>query len=305
MPVGATPILREAIRPSKASSFSASDRSISRGSEHYWPFGEYPDVEVVHRTETSGHWCEFYETFAVTGVILGRPVEWRCGQTANLRAIDRLMLTQPGDLHVDVPPCSVSSWQVVRVPRVVVEREAVKQGLTPPIVLATRMSADPSAVAAFVDLHHSIRERGSPLEIRASLSRCVGILVEGCHDGGHRPATEHVSIRRARAYMRERLSCDGGLEELARTVGVGKFQLIKLFRRQCGLPPRKYLMYMRVARAKGLLSQGRLCTDVAQETGFYDQSHMNRWFQNVYGLSPGAYLRQRQRAWSAVETEVA
>jgi AraC-like DNA-binding protein len=299
------PILREAIRPSKASLFSASDRSVSRGSEHYWPFGEYPDFEVVHRTETSGQWCEFYETFAVTGVILRRPLESRCGQTADLRAIDRLMLTQPGDLHVDVPPFSVSSWQVVRVPRGVVEREAVKQGLTPPVVLGTRMSADPPAIAAFVDLHHLIRRGGSPLEIRALLSRCVGTLLAGCHQGVHRPATEHVSIRRARAYMRERLSSVGGLEELAKTVGVGKFQLIKLFRRQCGLPPRKYLMYMRVARAKSLLSQGLLCTDVAQETGFYDQSHLNRWFRNVYGLSPGAYLRQRQRAWSVVETEVA
>ena len=90
------------------------------------------------------------------------PVEWRCGQTADLRAIIRLMLTQPGDLHVDVPPCSVRSWQVVRVPRDVVEREAVKQGLTPPVVLGARVSADPPAIAAFVDLHHLIRETAPP-----------------------------------------------------------------------------------------------------------------------------------------------
>jgi transcriptional regulator GlxA family with amidase domain len=96
--------------------------------------------------------------------------------------------------------------------------------------------------------------------------------------------------------MRDSLAGICSLEDLATVGRIGRFQLIKLFRRQWGVPPKKYLMHMRVARARILLSQGVPCTDAAQDTGFCDQSHLNRWFHRVYGMSPGAYVRQRRAA---------
>jgi AraC-like DNA-binding protein len=40
-----------------------------------------------------------------------------------------------------------------------------------------------------------------------------------------------------------------------------------------------------------LLATGRPCGEIAFEVGFFDQSHLNRWFRRVYGISPGEYQR--------------
>jgi AraC-like DNA-binding protein len=225
-------------------------------------------------------------------------MEWRCGTRLYVRSVDRLMLTQPGDLHLDSPLRPRASWQVVRIPRVVVEREAIRRGIAGPIALRTHASADPSAITAFAQLHCAVRRRSPADEIRTLLSRCTGALLDQCHDDGDHEygVAEHVSVRRARTFMRDSLAGTCSLEELATVGRVGRFHLIKLFRREWGVPPKKYLMHMRVARARTLLSEGVPCTDAAQDTGFCDQSHLNRWFHRVYGMSPGAYVRQRRAA---------
>jgi AraC-like DNA-binding protein len=269
--------------------------SLEGLAEHYWPLPELPELEIVQRTRAAARWCEFHETFAVSGGLAGPPVEWRCGTRVYVRAVDRLMLTQPGDLHLDSPLRSSASWQVVRIPRVVIEREAIRRGIAGPIALRNHASVDPSAITAFAQLHCAVRRRGAADQIRSLLARCTGALLDQCDDNGagERGIAEHVSVRLARAYMRDSLAGLCTLQELAAVGRVGTFQLIRLFRREWGMPPKKYLMHMRVARARVLLSEGVPCTEVAQETGFCDQSHLNRWFRRVYGMSPGAYARQR------------
>ena len=41
--------------------------------------------------------------------------------------------------------------------------------------------------------------------------------------------------------------------------------------------------------AQKLLQQGRAPVDVALQTGFSDQSHFTNYFQQMIGLTPGAY----------------
>ncbi|SQC91622.1 Uncharacterized protein conserved in bacteria [Cedecea neteri] len=50
-------------------------------------------------------------------------------------------------------------------------------------------------------------------------------------------------------------------------------------------------MRLRLRTARALLAQGKEPALVASQTGFADQSHMGRWFQRAYRLSPVAYQR--------------
>jgi AraC-like DNA-binding protein len=100
---------------------------------------------------------------------------------------------------------------------------------------------------------------------------------------------EHIAIRRAREHMVAHLRGPVLLDQLARAAGVGKFRLASLFTRELGCPPHRYLVHLRVAYAKELLAQGALPAKAAYEAGFCDQSHLNRWFRRLVGLSPGAY----------------
>jgi transcriptional regulator GlxA family with amidase domain len=57
---------------------------------------------------------------------------------------------------------------------------------------------------------------------------------------------------------------------------------------------------LRVQRAQELLRAGMPAAIVANESGFFDQSHLSRHFRSVCGMTPGEYLvHVRNRAGSA------
>ncbi len=54
----------------------------------------------------------------------------------------------------------------------------------------------------------------------------------------------------------------------------------------------QYLLKVRIDRVAQLLRQGRLSgAQIAQQTGFCDQSALSRKFRRATGLSPRQYLR--------------
>jgi AraC-like DNA-binding protein len=98
-----------------------------------------------------------------------------------------------------------------------------------------------------------------------------------------------AALARAREYLAEHCAENVGLAELAATVGVDRFGLVRGFSRAYGLPPHAWLLQERVRRAQRLLRAGRRAADVAAEVGFADQSHLTRRFKQVVGVTPGRY----------------
>jgi len=47
---------------------------------------------------------------------------------------------------------------------------------------------------------------------------------------------------------------------------------------------------------QGLLNTNKSLADIAEESGFYDQSHMTALFTRLYGVSPRRYREARQLA---------
>jgi AraC-like DNA-binding protein len=66
-----------------------------------------------------------------------------------------------------------------------------------------------------------------------------------------------------------------------------------VFKGATGAPPHAYQTQLRVTRAKQLLLAGQLLKEVAQEVGFFDQSHLLRHFRRHTGISPGQYRAAR------------
>jgi AraC family transcriptional regulator len=58
-----------------------------------------------------------------------------------------------------------------------------------------------------------------------------------------------------------------------------------------GEPPHRYVIRLRIERAKELLREGRLSlAQVAAAVGFADQCHFNRHFKRLVGETPGQFL---------------
>ncbi|WP_197041245.1 helix-turn-helix domain-containing protein [Chondromyces apiculatus] len=104
------------------------------------------------------------------------------------------------------------------------------------------------------------------------------------------------SAERIRALLHARVGEALTLDEIAREVSLSRAYVVHSFKRAFGVTPYEYLMHLRVGRARDLLGQGVRAAEVAQACGFYDQSHLNRWFRKVLGVTPGAYAARAREA---------
>jgi AraC-like DNA-binding protein len=103
--------------------------------------------------------------------------------------------------------------------------------------------------------------------------------------------SERAHILRVRAYLEEHATENISLNQLAALVNLSPFYLLRVFRETVGLPPHSYLTQIRVSRAKHLISASMPLAEVAAAVGFTDQSHLNRHFKALTGVTPGQYAR--------------
>jgi AraC family transcriptional regulator len=99
-------------------------------------------------------------------------------------------------------------------------------------------------------------------------------------------------IRRVCRYMDENLGKEIGLADLAGLIGISHEHFCRAFRRSTGLPPHRWLLQRRVAKAQMLLADPELTlTQIAQEVGYAGQSAFGAAFRKVTGKTPTQYRR--------------
>ncbi|PZR41579.1 AraC family transcriptional regulator [Paraburkholderia fungorum] len=96
-------------------------------------------------------------------------------------------------------------------------------------------------------------------------------------------------IARARARIDDDPSSPLTLADLAADSGMSRFQLLRGFAQETGLPPHAYRMQRRVMLARRLIAGGANLAAAAAAAGFADQSHMTRAFVRLLGITPSNY----------------
>ncbi|EJY0898667.1 AraC family transcriptional regulator [Vibrio parahaemolyticus] len=131
--------------------------------------------------------------------------------------------------------------------------------------------------------------------LRETLVYGTLIKLASKHSTHRAPLKESTKAQRQLQLVKEFLEdfpqTDVSLEELAKLAGLSPFHLLREFQKQFGFPPHAYQIQQRLRMAKKLLKQGQIISDVAQECGFHDQSHLHRHFKKAMGVTPGQYLR--------------
>jgi AraC-like DNA-binding protein len=122
----------------------------------------------------------------------------------------------------------------------------------------------------------------------------VTLLLDVMLPASRRPSAVVPEIDRARAMIDAAPAAAVSLDDLADLVGASRFQTIRAFARATGLTPHAYVTQRRVALARKLIAEGRALAEAAAESGFFDQSHMNRHFSRIFGVTPGAYAAALQ-----------
>jgi AraC family transcriptional regulator len=97
-------------------------------------------------------------------------------------------------------------------------------------------------------------------------------------------------LKNAREAFDSRLAESLSLRSVAHEVGVHPVYLAAAFRRFHGCSPGQYLRRRRFERARHLIADPNVSlAQVATDTGFSDQSHLNRVFRRFTGMTPGQY----------------
>ncbi|MFM0056093.1 AraC family transcriptional regulator [Paraburkholderia phytofirmans] len=96
-------------------------------------------------------------------------------------------------------------------------------------------------------------------------------------------------IARAKARIDDDPSSPLTLADLAADSGMSRFQLLRGFAHEMGLPPHAYRMQRRVVLARQWIARGATLADAAAAAGFADQSHMTRAFVRLLGVTPANY----------------
>jgi AraC family transcriptional regulator len=101
-------------------------------------------------------------------------------------------------------------------------------------------------------------------------------------------------LRRATEILASRVDGNVSLTELARAVDLSPSHFARAFKQTTGKPPHRWLLELRIEKAKEmLLGSGLPLAEIALTCGFTDQSHFTRVFSRIARSSPGAWRRAR------------
>src|SRR5207249_3008805 len=98
--------------------------------------------------------------------------------------------------------------------------------------------------------------------------------------------------RRVAEFIDEHLAEDVPLAKLAGIARLSVFHFARAFKQSFGMPPHRYHVARRIARAKSLLGEpARSVTEIAFGLGFHELSSFTAAFRKQAGVSPSQYRR--------------
>jgi AraC-like DNA-binding protein len=208
-----------------------------------------------------------------------------------------IALMPAGEIHdglaVDDAGCTLKTFRLA--PELVTTITQDISGNHREPTFGARLLADAGLAGELLHLHAAMRQHdgASGLDVQTQWLMLLERLLGQSHSivpaAGH-SGLARVQWERVRDYCFTHLADKITLDELAGLCALGRFQFIKQFKQTVGMTPHAWLLRLRLERACALLSQSsQAIATVAQEVGFYDQSHFNRAFRQAYGVAPSRY----------------
>jgi len=99
---------------------------------------------------------------------------------------------------------------------------------------------------------------------------------------------ELILINDIKEYIVTNIDFPPTLDEISKKYNLSKEHIIRVFKKELGLTPHAFITNYKINQAKNLLLTNSLksLSEVAIETGFYDQSHFSKAFKRVFAITP-------------------
>lgn len=150
-------------------------------------------------------------------------------------------------------------------------------------------------------LNQSVATIGDYFVIRRAfedwLSAYINAMLKSGRDPTVMASTDHRVLKAARLLDQSSRHAPLKENELAAMVGLSVTHLNRLFQRELGVSPQKYLEQRRMEAALLLLREHkRSIKETAYELGFASLPHFSTWFKRRHGFSPTTFLKQAKTA---------
>jgi AraC-like DNA-binding protein len=110
------------------------------------------------------------------------------------------------------------------------------------------------------------------------------------------PGAKPTIAEAAQKYINEHIDKKITIKSICEDIGCSKTTLIASFKKEFGITVNSAITNAKLEEAKKLLTAGKLSiNEVAQATGFLDQSYFSKVFLSECGVSPSEYKREGRR----------
>lgn len=191
-----------------------------------------------------------------------------CVEDAFLREVAESVEVDPD--RVEISPLLGARDERIEQIGLMLKEEVEAEGL-----LGGRLYAESLATALAITLIRDHSSLGRTAAKNAARERAGGL--------------SRRALKDAVDYIGDNLEKDLKLTDIARAAHLSPYHFSRLFKQSTGLTPHRYVIERRVQRAKELLCSSTLpIAEIALLCGFANQSHLNRHFKRMLGVSPKA-----------------
>lgn len=135
--------------------------------------------------------------------------------------------------------------------------------------------------------------RANHEELLKMLLHCVFLIINRYLQKGHKTDGDMMSeIERASRYFKENFNREISIEQYAEEHLMTSNWFIKCFKNVMKITPRKYILSLRIAAAKGYLEgSNKNVTEISNAVGYDNALYFSRVFKKYTGLSPLEYRK--------------
>lgn len=254
------------------------------------PYVEARSVQYGGELRYARHW---HETFSI-GIITDGRSSYVNGTSAEIVEKGTLVVINPGDIHacnpLDGTPWSYLMFYFDKVwfGRLQAEwrgdtDETFRPYTTAAVHAPHLASAGEQLFAALTDTESSRFTR--EVSVIDYAARLAGELAPG----SSAPLDAGSKIEWAAGYIDANFAEALRLDDICAAVGLSSSYLIRAFKKRYGVAPHEYQTNRRIQHAQARLREGLPISQVALETGFADQAHLQRTFKRLTAATPGQY----------------
>ena len=142
-------------------------------------------------------------------------------------------------------------------------------------------------------IHRQLRQEANSFQPEHSASALQALaLCVRISQIRSRPSRIQRAVNEAERFLIENHAKELNVEELSKNLGVAYSHFRRAFRAQTGYSPWKYVISLRLTRARRLLASSEATLDdIAARVGFSSGFHLSNAFKQTYGLAPDKWRR--------------